>query len=145
MKKCIYLILMIFPLLSFSECIELSGRYKCTSSEGTEVRIFSTEMDDGIYVYEFAEEDGETWTFFADGTERPFELTVQGMKIIGMVTTQCDPGTLTSRFKGTLEGDSGDVKINMYTSKDEGKISNLIEIFYNGFQIQTIDETCVPL
>ncbi|TDJ09390.1 MAG: hypothetical protein E2O68_00470 [Deltaproteobacteria bacterium] len=145
MKKYLYLILLIFPLLSFANCIEFNGRYKCSSSEGSTQRFFTTEIDDGVYIYEFAEDNHETMTFFADGLARPFELTEEGMKIIGMITSQCSSNALNSHFTGRLEGDSGKVKINMQTSQDEGKISNVIEIFYNGMQIQTVEETCVPL
>jgi hypothetical protein len=144
MKKYIYLILLIFPLVSFGNCIEFNGRYNCSGGQGKADRIFSTELDDGVYAYEFAEDNHETMIFIADGAERPFELAEQGMKIIGMISSQCDQEALASTFNGSLEGDSGKVKINMYTIKEGENIRNQIEIFYNGMRIQTVNETCAP-
>jgi hypothetical protein len=114
MKKYIYLILLIFPLVSFGNCIEFNGRYNCSGGQGKADRIFSTELDDGVYAYEFAEDNHETMIFIADGAERPFELAEQ------------------------------EVKINMYTIKEGENIRNQIEIFYNGMRIQTVNETCAP-
>ncbi|RLA63782.1 MAG: hypothetical protein DRQ88_08005 [Epsilonproteobacteria bacterium] len=142
MKKIILVIFLIFPLISFGACIEFSGKFNCSSNIGNFVRSYSTKIYDGTYVYVLVDGGGESMTFYADRSPRPFKFMEQGMKIIGRITSRCDLGALNSYFKGKIEGDSGVVEVKMKSTKARGKIKMVLEIFYNSRLFQTINETC---
>ena len=140
------LALFLIPLLSFAECPQIEGDYFCTGAEVEYVQSIKTLNLKDVNVYVIAAQEGEFDSFVANGKERPYSTTREGMNIVGKVNSHCVAGVVKTNLKGKVEGlDHYDVEVEMVIFPKEGSVYQNMDVMVNGELLFRREEICVPI
>jgi len=121
MKKLVTLIFVIFPLISFANCLEINGSYTCSYPQGSYQLKVSTNFIDGVPTYELLEENEMPEVFIADGKDRPFEEVVEeGILVKGNNTNICDVDFLAVHHTGKIQGHKDLIELKTTAKVSEG-------------------------
>lgn len=142
MKRFLVFIILCMPFVSFGNCLEINGIYNCKGPDGAYKLESATKIVEGLYVYEIKDGSGGPEIFYTDGMDRPFEFTEDGMVIKGTYNSVCNADSLGISIDAKIEGMSGDVKVSLSYTLENGILHQGGYVFLNRRIFEEISENC---
>jgi len=142
-KQLVTLIFVIFPLISFGECLDINGSYTCKGLDGTYNLTVSTNFIDGVYSYNFTQGSESTEVFSADGKDWPFEEEIEeGIKVKGTFKTVCDASSINIHMSGKIGNQDQNTDLKITAKIVEDMLYLRHRILFNSRILDTMIDKC---